>query len=129
MMIVLNFSHPFTAEQQQQIEETLDISEPPIYYDSQVVLDVKESFPDQIRNLVNSIGLTSHEWQTEPILINPPALNFAAITLLAELHGRMGYFPTIIRIRPVPDAAPQRYELAEMINLQAVREFARQERE
>lgn len=128
-MIVLNFAHPFTTEQKQQIEETLDINEKPEYIDCQVVLDVNESFPEQILNLVNAIGMTSDQWQTQPILINPPSLNFAAITLLAELHGRMGYFPTIIRIRPVINTTPQRFELAEMINLQSVREFAREGRQ
>ena len=128
-MIVLNFAHPFTTEQKQQIEETLDINEKPEYIDCQVVLDVNESFPEQIRNLVSTIGMTSEQWQTQSILINPPSLNFAAITLMAELHGRMGYFPTIIRIRPVTNTTPQRFELAEMINLQSVREFAREGRQ
>jgi hypothetical protein len=37
----------------------------------------------------------------------------------------MGYFPTILRIRPVPQSTPLRYEVAEVINLQSVRETAR----
>jgi len=48
--------------------------------------------------------------------------------LLAELHGRMGYFPPIVRLRPVPNALPPRFEVAEIINLQAVREAARTRR-
>jgi hypothetical protein len=48
--------------------------------------------------------------------------------VLAELHGRMGYFPPVLRLRPVEQALPPRYELAEVINLQAVRDSARKER-
>ena len=58
----------------------------------------------------------------------PPALNFAAVTLIAHLHGRMGYFPPIVRTRPVPDALPPRFEVAEIINLQDVRQRARRKR-
>jgi hypothetical protein len=49
--------------------------------------------------------------------------------LLAELHGRMGYFPAIVRLRPMPESVPPRFEVAEVINLQAVREHARLSRQ
>jgi len=48
-----------------------------------------------------------------------------AVTLLAYLHGLMGYFPAVIRLRPVEGSTPPQYEVAEVINLQAVREEAR----
>jgi hypothetical protein len=44
-----------------------------------------------------------------------------AATLLAELHGRMGYFPTILRLKPIPNSTPPQFQVAEVINLQAVR--------
>lgn len=62
------------------------------------------------------------------VLINPPGYAPAAAVLLAELHGRSGHFPAIVRIRPVPDSNPTRYEVAEVINLQAIRERSREER-
>ena len=40
----------------------------------------------------------------------------------------MGYFPPVLRLRPVPDAVPPRFEVVEIINLQGVREEARQSR-
>ncbi len=46
--------------------------------------------------------------------------------LLAELHGRMGYFPSILRLRPVRDSLPPAFEIAEILNLQALRDRARQ---
>ncbi len=47
---------------------------------------------------------------------------------MAELHGRTGHFPASIRIRPVSEVTPPRYEVAEVINLQQVRENAREQR-
>ena len=72
--------------------------------------------------------LTSEAWQTTPLLIVLPALNFITAVLLAELHGRMGYFPPIVRLRPAAGSTPPRFEVAEIINLQAVREGARRQR-
>ena len=129
-MLLLNFSHPITSEQRAQVKEIsgLDVTE---VYDIPVQMDNHLPFTDQIRALVDGIELTPQEWQSRPILINPPAFNFAALTLLAELHGRMGYFPAIIRVRPAEEAAvgaPPRFEIAEIINLQAVRDTARLKR-
>jgi hypothetical protein len=78
--------------------------------------------------LVDAVGLSPAEWQTTPLLVNPPSLNVIAVTLLAELHGRMGYFPAVIRLRPVAGSTPQQFEVAEILNLQAVREAARTRR-
>jgi len=126
-MILINFSHPITKEQKKQIKsmigkKTIQIIDVPSQFDQNL------SFSDQIRQLVDSINLSPNAWQKTPLLINPPAYNFAALTLLAELHGRMGYFPAIIRIRPIPDSVPMIYEIAEIINLQSIREFAREQR-
>ena len=40
----------------------------------------------------------------------------------------MGYFPPVIRMKPVENALPPRFEVAEIINLQAIRDAARKER-
>ena len=40
----------------------------------------------------------------------------------------MGYFPPIVRLRPIEDALPPRYEVAEILNLQAARDAARLKR-
>jgi hypothetical protein len=127
-MILINFSHPITPEQKSKIEALTNQSiDEVLSIPSQ--FSQEQAFASQIRNLVDSIGLSPEQWQTLPILINPPAYNFASLTLLAELHGRMGYFPSIIRIRPVPESTPPRYEIAEIINLQNVRDDAREHRQ
>ena len=126
-MIILNFSHPLTEKQRHQAEQLLnkeitELRKIPAQFDNQ------SPFHHQVRQLVQEINLTPDEWQTESIAINPPSYNFAAVTLLAELHGRMGYFPPMLRLRTVPNSLPPEYEVAEILNLQAIRDSARKER-
>jgi hypothetical protein len=58
-------------------------------------------------------------------LVNLPGHNAVAALVLAELHGRMGYFPAVLRLRPVAGTTPPQVEVAEILNLQAVRDRAR----
>jgi hypothetical protein len=81
-----------------------------------------------VRALVDAVGLTPQEWQTAPLVVIPPALNFIAVIVLAELHGRVGYFPTVARLRPLPDTLPPQFEIGEVVNLQSVRDAARTRR-
>jgi len=92
-----------------------------------VQIDHGEPLATQIGAIVDAIQLSSEEWQTRPLLINPPGYAPAAFVLLAELHGRIGHFPALIRLRPKPGPVPA-YEVAELLNLQAVREAARKRR-
>ncbi len=126
-MIILNFSHPLTPDHLAQIEALAGESVARVV-DVPAQFDHDHSFARQAEALVEGVGLTPQEWQTVPLLGNPPALNLIAVTLLAHLHGRMGYFPTVLRLRPVPGSTPPRFEVAELVNLQAVRDAARQRR-
>jgi len=126
-MLLLNFSHPLTSGQLQRIGEL--IGQPLArVIEVSTQFDHERPFVEQVRALVDTIGLMPEEWQTTPMLVNPPSLNAIAVTLLAELHGRMGYFPAVVRLRPVSDGNPPQYEVAEIINLQAVRDAARTRR-
>jgi hypothetical protein len=126
-MFLLNFSHPLTPDQLakvealsgQAIEQVIPLT---------VQFDPEQSFLPQLQVLFTQIPLTSEELQTRAILVNPPALNVIAVLLLAELHGRMGYFPPVVRLRPVAGSLPPRYEVAEILNLQAIRDEARKRR-
>ncbi|GIV13007.1 MAG: CRISPR-associated protein Csx15 [Fimbriimonadales bacterium] len=126
-MILINFAHPITEQQKSQIES---MTGKPIdrIIDIPVQFDNAQPFEPQVLSLLDRVGLSSQEWQTLPILINLPSMNVITAILLAELHGRMGYFPTIIRLRPIQGSTPPQFEVAEVINLQAIRDSARTRR-
>lgn len=126
-MIILNFSHPLTGE---QVEQTARLANQPVeqVINLPVQFDNQQPFLPQLEGLVNTLPLSAEQLQTAPIAVNPPSLNFITALLLAELHGRMGYFPPILRLRPIEGSLPPRYEVAEVLNLQAVRDNARRGR-
>jgi len=126
-MILLNFSHPLTPAQLKQIEAVTGRVVERVL-DLMPQLDHEMPFDSQIGELVDGVGLSPQEWQTEPLLVNPPGYAPVAAVLLAEMHGRMGHFPAILRLRPVPSSNPPTFEVAEVINLQAVRDWARARR-
>jgi hypothetical protein len=126
-MNILNFAHPLTEPQLTQIAQaTSDATSEVIPV--RVQFDLDQPFAPQVARIINDLQITPERWQGEGWLIVLPSLNFIAAILLAELHGRLGYFPTIVRMRPVPDSTPPRFEFAELINLQKVRDVARAQR-
>lgn len=126
-MILINFSHPLTESQRGQLESLTGTSVTRLI-ELMPHFDEQAPFVPQLAALLDQIDLTSAQWQGEPILVVLPSLNFIAALLLAELHGRMGYFPPVVRTRPVVDSLPRRYEIAEILDLQLVRDQARQKR-
>ncbi len=126
-MLILNFTHPLTPEQRTQIEALADT---PIDEVRTIPVQINQEEPlaPQITSIVDAVGLTPEEWQTRTLLINPPGYAPAAFVLLAELHGRIGHFPTLIRLRPKPGPMTT-YEVAELLNLQTIRETARKRRQ
>jgi hypothetical protein len=126
-MILLNFSHPLTPAQVAQIEALAGQAVARVV-EVHSQIDPQQPLGPQITALVESAGLTPAQWQNEPLLVNPPSLNYSTVLVMAELHGRMGYFPSCVRLRPVPNAVPPQFEVAELLNLQTVRDTARQRR-
>jgi hypothetical protein len=122
-MLILNFTHPLTPEHITQIESLAHASIDDIHTIA-VQINQSEPLETQIRTIVDAVPITSEEWQTRPILINPPGYAPAAFVLLAELHGRVGHFPTFIRLRPKQGPVTS-FEVAELLNLQTIRETAR----
>lgn len=126
-MILLNFSHPLTAAQTARVEELTGHKLDRVI-DLPVQFTNERDFLPQLAELTARLPLGPQDLQTMPLIVNLPSLNFIAALLLAELHGRMGYFPPVLRLRPTPDSLPPTYEVAEVLNLQAVRDAARTNR-
>jgi hypothetical protein len=127
-VIVVNFAHPLTAAQVEAIER---LAKQPV---EQVIsapaqFDDARSFMKQARALVVAVGLTPEQWQTAPLLVNLPSHNVIAALVLAELHGRTGHFPAVLRLRPVRNSAPLAFRVAQVVRLQRVRDAARQQRD
>jgi hypothetical protein len=125
-MLILNFTHPLTPDQRAQIE-ALAYTTVEEVRTIPVQIDQAEQLETQIIAIVDAAGLSPEEWQTRQLLINPPGFAPAAFVLLAELHGRMGHFPSLIRLRPKYGPVTG-YEVAELLNLQTIREAARNRR-
>ena len=126
-MLLLNFSHALSQEQQAQIEA---MAGQPIQrtINAMPLFDEQQPFEPQLAELLDRIEPSAAQWQTEPVLVVLPALNLIAGVLLASLHGRMGYFPHVVRTRPVEGSIPRRFEVAEILDLQALRAAARRSR-
>jgi hypothetical protein len=126
-MLVLNYAHPLTAAHRTEIEAVTDSAIAEVR-EIPTQLDLDAPFGPQVVALADAARLTPEQWQSEPLLVVLPSLNHAAAALLAELHGRMGYFPPVVRLRPVAGALPPRYEVAEIVDLQSLRAAARRRR-
>ncbi|MBX3015610.1 MAG: hypothetical protein KF832_29075 [Caldilineaceae bacterium] len=121
--LLLNFTRAFTLHQQQALEIALGkrlgkLINLPVRFD-----DARPYGPQCVA-LAEQVGLTPTAWETLPIVVNPPGFVPGALCLLSELHGRMGYFPAVVRLRPVANSNPPQFELAEVMNLQALRRSA-----
>lgn len=123
---VLNFAHPITDEQAEQLKKLLGTEIEVVDVPTQ--LDLFQSLQPQIERLLDQVGWSSSDWQTFSFVVNPPGLAAATAVVLAEIHGRAGYFPPVIVLRRVPDSTPPRFEVGELVNLQEVRDSARRNR-
>jgi hypothetical protein len=111
------------------MEAVTKATQPPLsVLDNMAQFDPAKPYAEQARALANAVMLTGNEWQTDSILVNLPGHSSIAACLLAELHGRMGHFPAILRLRPKQNTTPQEYEMAEILNLQTIRDSAREMR-
>jgi hypothetical protein len=126
-MHILNFSHPLTEAQKATIAEQASVPIASVR-DVKTQLDVEQAFQAQIVALLDALDISPAEWQSEAWVIVLPSLNYATAVMLAELHGRMGHFPTIIRLRPKANALVTEFEVGEIINLEGVRQQARTRR-
>lgn len=126
-MHILNFSHPLTSAQVDAISAQVGQSVTSLR-DVKTQFDVNAPFQEQVIALLEGLDISSTDWQSQAWLILLPSLNYAAAVMLAELHGRMGHFPTIARLRPKVGALVTEFELAEVINLEGVRQIARTRR-
>lgn len=124
---ILNFHHPITDMQRAKIQEQLNRPVADII-DLYTQLDESRSFQLQLCDLIDKAKISSESLQRGEYIINLPGFAPAAAVLISELHGRMGHFPTIIRMKKVEGITPPVFDVEEIVNLQAIRDEARKHR-
>ena len=126
-MILINFAYPLTPDQTASIESLLSQTIERVISIS-VDLDNDLPFRDQVEHLLNDHGLPLEDLMTLPVLVILPSHSYIAALVLAALQGRMGRFPAVIRFKPITDSLPIAYEVAEIVDLQRLRDEIRQQR-
>lgn len=122
--IVINFAHPLTPAQQARVSDLLQRPLKKII-GVPCQIDHQQPLTAQVVDLVDAVGFTPADWQQNLFLLNPPSLSAVAAAVLAEVHGRAGYFPSCLRLRPAEGGG---FEVAEILDLAAVRDTARRRR-
>jgi hypothetical protein len=124
-MTVLNFAGPLSRDSLSTIaalcgrktRRTIDVA---------TQFAEGEPLTDQVRSALDGIGLSSSDWQNQSVVINLPADPVVAALLVAEIAGRRGRTPSIVRWRTTSDGAG--VEPAEVISLHEIRKEARHKR-
>ena len=124
---IVNFGHPLDEGQLAQVVALVGLTVGEVIEIPAAIRQEQPLAPQAVA-LVESAELSPRDWQTRELLINLPGLAPLAAALLAELHGRMGHFPAILRLRPEVDGPITQYVVADVINLQTLRDAARTRR-
>jgi hypothetical protein len=122
-MIILNFSHPLTSSQLNQIENLAKHKIVKVI-DIKVQIDQENPLEPQVTEIVNQVNLNATDWQTQNLLVNLPGYAPVVACIIAEIEGRCGHLPSILKIKPVLGVTTE-YEVSEIINLQHIRDKAR----
>lgn len=124
--LIVNFTHPITEAHKEEIRNKTGVYIYDVVEPMKVPIHFREdlSFEEQATRVVDELGITDDEWQELPILINVPGFAYITAALIAEIHGRMGHFPKVIRLKRSSTDA-NRYEFEEIIQLQRIRDKAR----
>lgn len=128
-MKIINFAHPLTDDHLAQLNAQFGIA---VSFDDittvKTLLDPEQPFTPQVVALVDATGVSPDEWQNGEILVVAPSLGNIAALVLAEIEGRSGHFPSLLRLKPDSQSVVPRFVIAEILNLSAQRQQARARR-
>jgi len=125
MTFVLNFGHPLSDGAQAVLEEYLQGPVQTVRMPFELDLDRPTGI--QVTTRVNEMamllrGAAARLDGTAPVVVVLPGITEGAAALLAELHGRLGAFPRVVRLRRradgtwLPDAAEPLLDLEKLRN-------------
>ncbi len=132
-MLIINFSHPITPQQLEQISDRLNVRKDKItVFEVPSQVDLDQPILPQVRQMmrrVESRFYGEEVWTREDVLIVPPALNRSAIALAGELALRYSQLGSFLFFKPVPGSTPPRYEFAELLSWEQEQEQQEEEEE
>lgn len=122
--LLLNFSHPYAKGEVDRlaalIGDTIRLCEVAVH-----VEDLTLPLAAVVAATTDDLALTPAEWQTTRVLVDLPGHSGIAGVLLADCHGRMGHFPTLVRRARASDGI---FRVVEVVELDAVRQASRSRR-
>lgn len=122
MITIINFTHKLSS---QQLADQFSGALPRVIDIPVQIIDfASRPFADQIRDIVDVSGFTADQWQSEDFIVNVAGMSPATAGILAEIHGRSGHFPKMLLM----ERGTERYHIAGIQDLQAIREAARNRR-
>lgn len=123
--IIINFSgHPLTDLQREQLEREVYIEE---LIEFPVHFDAYQDMEAQVMKVLEEVGLAVEEWSERNIYLILSGIAPGGAALLAAIHGLRGAFPKVVWVYQ-ESRDPAQYEVAQIINLQALRDNARKVR-
>ena len=127
--LIVNFSgHPVLPGQKKAIEKLM-------HWQEVEVIDVPlRNVPEDrhfvlaIEKVVDGIDISPKEWQELPMVVIPAGYSAVWAIVQSILHGRLGHFPDVVRLRPASPLSVEKFEVAEIMNLHQVRHQSRDKR-
>lgn len=127
--LALNFSgHPVLPGQQKAIQKRMGWPNIEIIDVPMGTVKEDENFLKTAIRKVDDIDLLPDEWQTFSLAVIPSGYSPLWSALLAEIHGRLGHFPDVVRLRPAPQGEKEKFEVSEILDLRDIRHQARAKR-
>ena len=127
--IILNFSgHPVLPGQLKAIEKILQWPSPQVIDVPVGTVAEDRNFIANIVKAIEKLDLSPVQWQASSIVALPAGYSAIWSVVLAEIHGRLGYFPDVVHLRPSSPVSEEKFEVAEIMNLRQVRHASREKR-
>lgn len=115
-LTIINFGHPISASQRVTVAELAEVPTDDVdVVEVAVHFDHSSTFVDQAAAAVDAVGFDTARWSAGGYVVVLPGHAVIAAVVLAEIDGRSGSLPTIVRF--VPGTAPGSWEVAELIDL------------
>jgi len=126
--LLLNFSgHPVLPGQEKKIRHLMAWPKLEIIDVPMGSVKEDENFLKIAIRKVDDLDLLPDEWQRFSLVVLPAGYSPLWSALLAEIHGRLGHFPDVVRLRPAKEER-EKYEVAEILDLRDIRHQARAKR-